>query len=80
MAFCDGYDLASPNGQQVDRLISLQFPGYGMRHPQHVVEGALAGADVATVPFKVLKQLFHHPLTDLGLAKFLEDAKKTPKA
>ena len=37
MAFCDGYDLASPNGQQVDRLISLQFPGYGMRHPQHVV-------------------------------------------
>ena len=37
MAFCDGYDLASPNGQQVDRLISLQFPGYGMHHPQHVV-------------------------------------------
>lgn len=37
MAFCDGYDLAAPNGQQVDRVISLQFPGYGMHHPQHVV-------------------------------------------
>ena len=37
MAFCDGYDLSAPNGQHVDRVISLQFPGYGMRHPQHVV-------------------------------------------
>ncbi len=37
MAFCDGYDLAAPNGRHVDRVISLQFPGYGMRHPQHVV-------------------------------------------
>ena len=34
MAFCDGYDVAAPNGQRVDRLISLQFPGYGMAHPQ----------------------------------------------
>jgi hypothetical protein len=37
MAFCDGYDLSAPNGQRVDRVLSLQFPGYGMRHPQHVV-------------------------------------------
>ena len=37
MAFCDGYDLSAPNGQHVDRVISLQFPGYGMRHPLHVV-------------------------------------------
>ena len=44
-----------------------------VRHPQHVVEAALAGADVATVPFKVLKQLFHHPLTDIGLQRFLAD-------
>lgn len=36
MAFCDGYDLAAPNGQQVDRVISLQFPGWGMQHPRHV--------------------------------------------
>ncbi len=37
MAFCDGYDVTAPNGQRVDRLISLQFPGFGMRHPDHVV-------------------------------------------
>ncbi len=37
MAFCDGYDLGSPNGQHVDRVISLQFPGWGMAHPNHVV-------------------------------------------
>lgn len=36
MDFCEGYDVATPNGQSIDRLISLQFPGYGMRHPQHV--------------------------------------------
>ena len=37
MTFCEGYDLSAPNGQRVDRVISLQFPAYGMRHPQHVV-------------------------------------------
>lgn len=37
MRFCDGLDLSAPNGQAVDRLISLQFPGYGMRHPRHVL-------------------------------------------
>lgn len=36
MDFCDGYDLAAPNGQNIDRLISLQFPGYGLAHPRHV--------------------------------------------
>ncbi|MBP1619400.1 MAG: transaldolase [Acidobacteria bacterium] len=44
-----------------------------VRHPQHVVEAALAGADVATVPFKVLEQLFTHPLTEIGLQRFLAD-------
>lgn len=44
-----------------------------IRHPAHVTQCALAGADVATVPFKVLKQLFHHPLTDNGLERFLSD-------
>ncbi len=44
-----------------------------VRHPQHVVEAALAGADIATVPFKILEQLFHHPLTDAGLQRFLAD-------
>jgi transaldolase len=50
-----------------------------VRHPVHVVQAALLGADVCTVPFKVITQLVKHPLTDAGLAKFLEDAKKIPK-
>lgn len=47
-----------------------------VRHPIHVVQAALMGAHVATIPFKVITQLAKHPMTDLGLAKFLEDAKK----
>lgn len=47
-----------------------------IRHPLHVVDAALAGADVATIPFKVINQLLHHPLTDIGLEKFLGDWKK----
>lgn len=50
-----------------------------VRHPIHVVQAALMGAHVATIPFKVITQLAKHPMTDLGLAKFLEDAKKIPK-
>jgi transaldolase len=47
-----------------------------IRHPKHLVECALAGADVATVPFNVIKQMMSHPLTDSGLKKFVEDYKK----
>ena len=50
------------------------------RHPIHVLQSALLGADIATVPFNVLVKLFDHPLTDLGIKKFLEDYKKIPKA
>jgi transaldolase len=50
-----------------------------IRHPLHVVEAALMGADIATIPFKVLKQLVKHPLTDLGIQRFLEDWAKVPK-
>ncbi|MEZ4256615.1 MAG: fructose-6-phosphate aldolase [Polyangiales bacterium] len=49
-----------------------------IRHPVHVVQAATIGAHVATIPHKVIHQLLQHPLTDLGLAKFLADAKKTP--
>jgi transaldolase len=49
-----------------------------IRHPMHVVEAALMGAHVATIPYKVLAQLIHHPLTDAGIAKFLDDWKKLP--
>jgi len=49
-----------------------------VRHPMHVTQAALLGADVCTIPLKVIQQLAGHPLTDSGLAKFLEDAKKIP--
>lgn len=50
-----------------------------VRHPVHVVQAAMMGAHVATLPFKVITQLAKHPLTDIGLKKFLEDAKSIPK-
>ena len=46
-----------------------------VRHPMHVTQCALAGADIATVPFKVLEQMTHHPLTDAGIVKFQNDYK-----
>ena len=49
-----------------------------VRHPVHLVQAAMMGAHVATIPLKVIKQLVKHPLTDLGLAQFLADAKKIP--
>jgi transaldolase len=48
------------------------------RHPLHVVEAASMGADVATVPFKLLEQMIQHPLTDIGLKRFLDDWAKIP--
>jgi len=48
-----------------------------VRSPMHVVEAVRAGAQVATIPFKVLNQMYHHPLTDSGLASFTEDWKKS---
>ena len=64
--------------------IYRQYPAFttevlvaSVRHPMHVVESAKLGAGVATVPPKVLKQLFAHPLTDKGLAAFLADWEKT---
>jgi transaldolase len=51
-----------------------------IRHPEHVLRAALLGADVSTMPFKVLQQLYRHPLTDVGLERFLADWKKTGRA
>jgi len=48
-----------------------------IRHPLHLVEAALMGADVCTMPFTVIDKLFNHPLTDLGLERFLSDWKKS---
>ena len=50
-----------------------------VRNPTHVVEAALAGAHIATVPYKVLKQLVNHPLTDIGIERFLKDWETVPK-
>lgn len=50
-----------------------------IRNPLHVVEAALIGADVATIPFAVIEQLIKHPLTDIGVQRFLDDWKKIPK-
>jgi transaldolase len=47
-----------------------------IRHPLHMLQCALAGADVATVPFSVIQQVMKHPLTDSGVEKFLADYKK----
>ena len=47
-----------------------------IRHPLHVLDAALIGADIATIPYKVINQLAKHPLTDIGLEKFLDDWKK----
>jgi transaldolase len=51
-----------------------------IRHPRHVTDSALAGAHVATLPFKVLKQMVHHPLTDKGIKSFREDWDKAREA
>ena len=51
-----------------------------VRHPMHVVQSAELGADVVTLPFKVLEKLYEHPLTDVGLDRFLSDWKKTGKS
>ena len=50
-----------------------------VRHPQHVLDAALLGAEIATVPYKILKKLFNHPLTDVGIDRFLKDWEGVPK-
>ncbi len=56
--------------------VTTQVIAASIRHPLHCVAAAQAGADVATVPYKVLLQMVQHPLTDLGVARFLEDWRK----
>ena len=56
-----------------------QILAASLRHPMHIVQCAEIGADVVTCPFKSIEQLFHHPLTDIGLEKFMEDYKNSQK-
>jgi transaldolase len=83
--FIGRLDDISHEGMDLIRQMRAIYDNYGfetqilaasIRHPQHVVEAALAGADVATIPFKVVMQLIKHPLTDIGQDKFLADWKK----
>jgi transaldolase len=80
--FVGRVDDISWNGMDLVRSIISIYDTYGLetevlaasiRHPMHVVEAAEAGADVATMPLEVIKALLKHPLTDLGLQKFLSD-------
>lgn len=83
--FVGRLDDISQNGMELIQQIIQIYGNYNyqtqvlvasVRHPIHVVEGALMGADIATMPFKVIEQLVKHPLTDSGLDKFLSDWKK----
>ena len=83
--FVGRLDDISHEGMDLIRQIRAIYDNYGfstqilaasLRHPLHVVESALAGADVGTMPYKVMMQLYDHPLTDIGLKKFLDDWKK----
>ncbi len=87
--FIGRLDDISENGMQLIWDIVQIYGNYGfttevlaasIRHPMHIVESALAGADVVTVPFKVLKQIVKHPLTDKGLDAFLDDWKKSGRS
>ena len=50
-----------------------------IRHPIHILESAMMGADIVTVPYKVMQQIVNHPLTEKGIAQFLKDAQSVPK-
>jgi transaldolase len=76
----DGMELISHIRQVYDNYgFATEILAASIRHPQHVVQSLLLGADCATMPSKVLYQLLKHPLTDAGLAAFLADWKKVGK-
>ncbi len=83
--FVGRLDDISTNGMDLVRDIVQIYRNYGystqvlaasLRHPMHVMDAALAGSHVGTMPFKVLEMMFHHPLTDIGLEKFSKDWEK----
>jgi transaldolase len=59
--------------------LNTQILVASIRHPVHVLDSAMLGAHIVTMPFSVMKNLTHHPLTDKGLAQFLKDAEKVPQ-
>ncbi|MEI8172980.1 MAG: fructose-6-phosphate aldolase [Deltaproteobacteria bacterium] len=86
--FVGRLDDVSHDGMEIVEQIIAIYDNYGfeteiivasVRHPRHVLEAALMGADIATIPLKVIAQLAKHPLTDQGIELFLTDWKKVPK-
>ena len=86
--FIGRLDDISQSGMDLIQQIVTIYHNYGygtqvlvasVRHPMHVVEAAMIGADVCTMPFKVIDQLVQHPLTTIGLEKFLADWNKRTK-
>jgi transaldolase len=86
--FVGRLDDVSTNGMQLISQITQIYTNYGyetkclvasVRHPIHILESALVGADIVTAPYKVMQQLAQHPLTDKGIAQFLKDAQNVPK-
>jgi transaldolase len=84
--FIGRLDDVSQSGMELIQDIRLIYDNYGyqtailaasIRHPIHILEAAKAGADVATMPPKILRQLYKHPLTDIGLENFLKDWDKS---
>lgn len=80
-------DISQVGMDVIDQIVTI-FDNYefdaeiivaSIRNPVHVLEAALLGADIATIPFSVLEQLTKHPLTDIGIERFLADWKKVPK-
>ena len=83
--FLGRLDDVGQDGMELVQQILTIYANYGfstriiaasVRHPLHVLDAALAGAHIATVPFKILTQLLSHPLTDKGIAAFLKDWEK----
>jgi len=81
-------DISQPGMELISQILTI-YRNYGfqtevlvasVRHPVHVLEAAMLGADVITMPFKVIDQLINHPLTTIGLEKFLSDWKKQERA
>jgi len=77
-------DVSQPGMDLINDIMTI-YRNYGfqsevivasVRHPMHVMEAALIGADIATIPFKVIAQLAKHPLTDTGMEQFLSDWEK----
>ncbi|MFA5156008.1 MAG: fructose-6-phosphate aldolase [Candidatus Omnitrophota bacterium] len=86
--FIGRFDDISQEGMNLIRDIKQIYSNYGfkteiivasIRNPLHVLDAAKTGADVATVPFAVIEQLIKHPLTDIGVQRFLDDYKKIPQ-